>query len=629
MPQPSAEKKRQQRNNLIAECQTAIEAEGVDPGRRLELRNEIVPLSIHQIVTGISEGKWTATQTVTAFIEQAIKAHEATECLTEILFNSALKAAKELDDYFARTGKLRGPFHGVPMTFKDQYEIKGVDTTIGFTDWIDNHAKQDAELVAHARSLGGVIIAKTNVPQTMLSFECENPLWGRTTNPYNDKNTSGGSSGGEAAVLRFSGSALGMGSDIGGSLRIPTSYCGIYSLKPTDMRFSGRGALGCVPGFMGITTVYGPMARSVDDVKYVCQQFFGLRATLPSATLPPVGFRDLDFSKPLNIGYFKSDRFVRASPACQRAVQESVTALRRRGHKVEEVTPPDMAELLKLFIEISAADGYKTMLSNLKSDKQEPALFLVTLGPRLPAFVRAISNILVRLFISDTTFTRLFGASRTRSVTELWASSAARLEADSALQNHLWGEVLNSDALSPDALNLDALICPVQALPAIPHGATKTLTPLAAATLGWNIVECPVGVVPVTHVDPKKDALPADWWENTAGPVVRPAGSYAVTEVQVEPSSMLERAVYGSGRRLLQPLDDPVPVYDAQAMAGLPVGVQIVGKPWDDEKIIFVMEELDKALHQDGDEDKNKSENGKTNKKRHPFAPSASEEWKS
>ncbi|CAE6484084.1 unnamed protein product [Rhizoctonia solani] len=601
MVNSNVDRKQQQRAKLIDLGRIAVKAEGSSE----KLRREIISSNIRQIVTGISERKWTATQAVVAFIAQAIKAHEATNCLTEILFEPALKTAKELDDYFDRTGELRGPFHGVPLTFKDQYEIEGYDSTIGFTNWVDRHAKQDAELVAHARSLGGVVIAKTNVPQTMMSFECENPLWGKTSNPYNGSNTSGGSSGGEAAVLRFSGSALGMGSDVGGSLRIPTSYCGIYSLKPTDMRFSGRGAVGCVPGFSGITTVYGPMARSVADVKYACEVFFGLPATIPAATLPPVKYRtDLDFSKPLKVGYFKSDRFVRASPACQRAVLESVEALKEKGHTIEEINPPDMAELLKLFVEISAADGYKTMLSHLESDKQEPALFLVTLGPRLPAFVRALSGLLVRLFVNDATFTRVFGASRPRSVTELWASSAARLAADNALQNYLWGQTLN----------LDVLICPVQALPAIPHGATKTLTPLAASTLAWNVVECPVGVVPVTHVDPVKDALPADWWDNaTAGPVMRPAGHYEVTEEQVEPSHMLERAVYGSGKRLLQPLDDPVPVYDAEKMAGLPIGVQIVGKPWEDEKVIYVMEVLDQALGE----------------RKPGFGPGANEQWKS
>ena len=88
------------------------------------------------------------------------------------------------------------------------------------------------------REAGAIIIAKTNVPQTMLSFECSNPLWGVTTNPYSQAHTSGGSSGGEGALLAMSGSAIGVGSDIGGSLRIPTGYCGIYSLKPTAVRFA-------------------------------------------------------------------------------------------------------------------------------------------------------------------------------------------------------------------------------------------------------------------------------------------------------------------------------------------------------------------------------------------------------
>ncbi|QRW17247.1 amidase [Rhizoctonia solani] len=605
MPNPTIDKKQQLRAKLIDKGRSAVEAEGTNSA----LRHRIISSNLRDLVGGITKHEWTATQVVTAFIAQAIKAHDLTNCLTEILFEPALKAAGELDDYFNQTGQLRGPLHGVPFTFKDQYEIKGYDNTIGFTHWADQHANQDAELVALARSLGGVVIAKTNVPQTMLSFECDNPLWGKTTNPYNESNTAGGSSGGEAAVLRFGGSALGMGSDIGGSLRIPTSYS-VEAQSASSVSISFSPILkyiynvGCVPGFTGITTVYGPMARSVADVKYACEVFFGQQATVPAATLPPVKYRtDLDLSKPLKIGYFKTDRFVRASPACQRAVLESVEALKGKGHIIEEISPPDIAELLKLFVELSSADGYNTMLSHLQSDKQEPALFLVTLGPRLPAFVRALSNLLVRLFINDTTFTRLFGASRPRTVSELWASSAARLAADSALQNHLWSQTLN----------LDVLICPVQAVPAIPHGATKTLTPIAASTLAWNVVECPVGIVPVTHVQPDKDALPADWFEKpTAGPVIRPSGENKVVEVEVEPSPLFERAVYGSGTRLLQPLDEPVPVYDAEKMKGLPVGVQIVGKPWEDEKVIYVMEVLDEALG-----------------KREPgFGPSANEVWR-
>lgn len=142
--------------------------------------------------------------------------------------------------------------------------------------------------MAQFLAAGAVLFVKTNVPQTMFMFECSNPLWGRTTNPYNDKYTCGGSSGGEAALLAMDGSAIGMGSDIGGSLRIPTAYCGIYSLKPSHGRISAIGARGkqnkssaggwryfnlavfpdTVPGFEGIKTVVGPMGRCVLRLRY-------------------------------------------------------------------------------------------------------------------------------------------------------------------------------------------------------------------------------------------------------------------------------------------------------------------------------------------------------------------------
>jgi amidase len=110
--------------------------------------------------------------------------------------------------------------------------------------------------VAKLLTAGAVIFVKTNVPQTMFSFECCNPLWGRTTNPYNDKYTSGGSSGGEAALLAMDGSAAGIGTDIGGSLRIPSAYCGIYSLKSGHGRISAIGSRGKQNNVQKVAAVY-------------------------------------------------------------------------------------------------------------------------------------------------------------------------------------------------------------------------------------------------------------------------------------------------------------------------------------------------------------------------------------
>lgn len=114
--------------------------------------------------------------------------------------------------------------------------------------------------MAQFLAAGAVLFVKTNVPQTMFAFECSNPVWGRTTNPYNNKYTCGGSSGGEAALLAMDGSAVGFGSDIGGSLRIPAAYCGVYSLKPAAGRICSSGALGkakiSMPGMEEILTFF-------------------------------------------------------------------------------------------------------------------------------------------------------------------------------------------------------------------------------------------------------------------------------------------------------------------------------------------------------------------------------------
>lgn len=126
----------------------------------------------------------------------------------------------------------------------DSVEIEGTDATVGFTRWASNPSTSSGALVSAARAHGAIIIAKTNVPQTMFSFECSNPLFGRAINPYSAEHTCGGSSGGEAAVLAQNGSALGIGTDIGGSLRIPAGYCGVYSLKPGAGRMSRAGTVG-------------------------------------------------------------------------------------------------------------------------------------------------------------------------------------------------------------------------------------------------------------------------------------------------------------------------------------------------------------------------------------------------
>jgi Asp-tRNA(Asn)/Glu-tRNA(Gln) amidotransferase A subunit family amidase len=153
----------------------------------------------------------------------------------------ALSTAREHDEYQSRTGTTLGPLHGIPYTLKDTFDVSGFDSSLGFSSLSNVPASQDSVLHNTLSRFGGILLAKTNVPQTLLAFECGNPIFGKTENPVVRSFTSGGSSGGEAAVLGRNGSAVGFGSDIGGSLRIPTGWCGIFALKTVNGRFTKRG----------------------------------------------------------------------------------------------------------------------------------------------------------------------------------------------------------------------------------------------------------------------------------------------------------------------------------------------------------------------------------------------------
>jgi Asp-tRNA(Asn)/Glu-tRNA(Gln) amidotransferase A subunit family amidase len=142
----------------------------------------------------------------------------------------------------------------------------------------------------------------------MFAYECNNPVWGRTVNPYNPAFTCGGSSGGEGACLALDGSALGIGSDVGGSLRMPASFCGIYSLKPTAGRVSGTGARGPAPGAEAVKVSYGPMARSVEDLELFCRAIFGQQDPV-AYNIPPVPFREVELPKKLKFGYYFSSQY--------------------------------------------------------------------------------------------------------------------------------------------------------------------------------------------------------------------------------------------------------------------------------------------------------------------------------
>ncbi|KAH9057421.1 amidase [Lactarius vividus] len=547
------------RNTIDSKRARRAEAVKYAPAFSADEHQKYLNATATQIVKNIQAKVWTATAVLEAYLARAAQVHDATNCLTEVFFEEAREEARELDAEFSKTGELKGPLHGVPISVKDSFNVKGFDSTIGYTRWGNKPAEQDAVSVATLRAAGAIVIAKTNVPQTLLAFESVNPLWGRTLNPWSTAHTPGGSSGGEGAVLAADGAALGLGSDIGGSIRIPSGYCGIYALKPGYGRVSYHGSVGPNPGFEAVRAVAGPMGRSVADLERAARVLFGERGSRNVYLPAPVPYRDVTLPEKLRFGYYLNDGVVKGSPACHRAVLETVEALRKAGHECVEINPPNVSRALQLFTGITSADGYEKLTSHLGPDKQESALFLVTLGPRLPGEVRARRGGLGHPhLVGDTQFATFLSHSRRKTVGKYYDYVAAKLAFERETRGTLWS----------DAGGLDAVIAPVQAVPAVPHGGCDRLAPLACSTLLYNIVDSPVGVVPVTRVDPARDAL-SDAWRAAPG-----AGS-----------KILERGLYG-----------PKGAYDVRAMEGLPVGVQIVGEAWGDEKVLAIMHVVDAAL---------------------------------
>ncbi|KAN0132779.1 Amidase signature domain containing protein [Lactarius tabidus] len=546
------------RNTISSKRARRAEALKHAPAFSADEHQKYLNATATQIVENIQEKVWTATGVLEAYLARAAQVQDATNCLTEVLFEEAREEARKLDAEFAKTGELQGPLHGVPISVKDMFNVKGFDSTIGYTRWGNKPAQEDAAAVATLRAAGAIIFTKTNVPQTLLAFESSNPLWGRTLNPYSAAHTAGGSSGGEGALLATDGAALGVGTDVGGSIRIPSGYCGIYGLKPGHGRVSYHGSIGPNPGFEAVHAVAGPMGRSVADLECMARVLFGKNGSGHGYFPAPVPYRDVTLPEKLRFGYYLNDGTVKGSPACHRAVLETVEALRKAGHECFEIDSPDSAQALRLFTAITSADGYEKLTQHLGPDKKESALFLVTLGPRLPGFVRAAAGWVINTFIGDAKFASFLALSRKKTVRQYYDFVADKLAFERDARGLLWGG-------SP---GLDAVIAPVQAVPAIPHGGCDRLAPLACATLLYNIIDSPVGVVPVTRVDPARDALSDDW-----------------------------RAAPGNGSKLLEDeLYGPKGAYDVHAMEGLPVGVQIVGEAWGEEKVLAVMHVVDAAL---------------------------------
>ncbi|KXG53696.1 Amidase [Penicillium griseofulvum] len=306
-----------------------------------------------QLLVKLASGQASSLAVTTAFCKRAAIAQQILSCLTETFFPQALERAKYLDDYLQKEGKPIGPLHGLPISIKDSFCVEGFQSTIGYVEFLKNEPqKTNSALVNMLLQLGAVLYVKTNIPQTMMTADSENNIFGRTLNPHKTTLTAGGSSGGEGALVAFRGSVLGVGTDVAGSIRIPALCCGVYGFKPTNDRIPFGGQVsGAVKGIPGLVPAAGPLAHSIADLKLLMSsvvadgqawKYDSAAVGVPWQTIPP----GLNASGSLTIGVLAEDEHFPLHPPVKRALDRAVEALTRAGHRIVRLAGDDEARNL-------------------------------------------------------------------------------------------------------------------------------------------------------------------------------------------------------------------------------------------------------------------------------------------
>lgn len=237
-------------------------------------------------------------------------------------------------------GKDLGPLHGVPVTIKDTIETASLRTTSGSAMRADFIPKHDAPAVARLKAAGAIILGKTNPAEMAMDYTADNPVFGRTNNPYDLSLTPGGSSGGEGAAIASCMSPGGIGSDLAGSIRIPSHFCGIAGLKPTVGLVPGAGQFPPSIGPYSLGAVIGPMARSVSDLRLLFDVLAGNGVSAPWTSLPTKFSDGCSFLHGWRVACYTDDGVSPVSEETRRAVETAARALSEARLFIEDTRPP-------------------------------------------------------------------------------------------------------------------------------------------------------------------------------------------------------------------------------------------------------------------------------------------------
>ncbi|QGY01932.1 amidase [Methylobacterium mesophilicum SR1.6/6] len=319
-----------------------------------------------ELAAAIRSGRRSARETVDLHLDRIAAANPRLNAVVQLTADAARREADEADAMLAR-GQVKGPLHGVPVTIKDTLETAGTICTGGTLGRASYVPKADATAVARLRAAGAIVLGKTNVPELAGALETDNLVYGRTNNPYDLARTPGGSSGGEAAIVAAAGSPLGLGTDAGGSIRVPAHYCGLAALKPTSGRVPRTGQFPRPMGAHNAVFHVSLIARSVDDLALALPIIAGPDFhDYTIVDMPLLDSRAVDLSK-VKLAFFDDDGLASPTAEIAAAVHHAVEALALAGVTVTERRPPDAAKAGTIYYDMTRGDGAAGVRAFLKS----------------------------------------------------------------------------------------------------------------------------------------------------------------------------------------------------------------------------------------------------------------------
>ena len=352
--------------------------------------SDLTYLSAMQMAAMVRSKQVSPVELVQAHLERAADLQPRLNAFATLLAEGALAAAREAEAAVTG-GRDPGPLHGVPVTIKSSLDVANVPCACGSALRLTYIPSEDAPLVTRLRAAGAIVLGNTNVPEFLMAYETDNSVHGRTSNPWNLACTPGGSSGGEAAAIAAGCSAGGVGSDGGGSIRVPAHFSGICGLKPTPGRIPLTGHFPSPGGAFAWLGVVGPMARTVGDVRALFEEITGPDPGDPCTAPVPLRLSGPTEIRALPVGILESDALGKPSHETTGAVQQAARALEQQGFPVEPVRLQGLDRALALWWDFfgravghllgSMVAGQESLVSPLIREylavvREEPALTL-------------------------------------------------------------------------------------------------------------------------------------------------------------------------------------------------------------------------------------------------------------